>query len=323
MKHRPIIQAWLFVAASLLSGGVNAQASFPAKPIRIVVPFGPGGAPDIFARVTADKLAAIVGQPVVVENRTGASGIIGTGLVVNAPADGYTLLVATPSTTILAASNRKLNFDPVKDLQSVSMGVYMTPVLVTGAQSRIKDVRTAIDLAKAEPGKLVIASGGVGNSQHLAAEMFKQMAGIDLLHVPYQSTPAIMPSLVSGEVDLTFADASSLPLVKTGKLRALAVGSSERSEALPGVPTMAQAGVPGFVYQSWYGLVVRSGTPEPIVRFLNKAVNQALRDTEVEAKLKAAGLEPVPGTPQAMQAFITEDTNRWATVIRTAGIKFD
>lgn len=236
MNRRQVVSAVLLVPAALLSSAAGAQDAFASKPLRIIVPFGPGGAPDVFARVVADKMASILGQPLVVENRTGASSIIGTEVAVRSPADGYTLLVATPSTTILSASHRKLSFDPARDLQPVSMGVSMAPVLVTGANSALRDVQSVIAAAKVHPGKLVIASGGIGNSQHLAAEMFKQMAGIDMLHVPYQGTPAIVPALVSGEVDLTFADASSLPLIKAGKLRAIAVGSPTRSKTLPDVP---------------------------------------------------------------------------------------
>ncbi|MFT3817216.1 MAG: tripartite tricarboxylate transporter substrate binding protein [Rubrivivax sp.] len=323
MKRRDLINAAWLASATLLPAAVNAQDAFPSKPIRIIVPFGPGGAPDLFARVVADKLASIVGKALVVENKTGASGIIGTEFVAHSPADGYTLLVATPSTTILAASNRKLTFSPVKDLQPVSMGVYMTPMLVTSASSPLKDVKSVVAAAKARPGKLVIASSGVGNSQHLAAEMFKQMAGIDMLHVPYQSTPAIMPALISGEVDLTFADASSLPLIKAGKIHAIAVGSPTRSRAMPDVPTVAEASLPGFNYQSWYGLVAPAGTPAPVVAYLNRAVNQALNDPEVQARLSTAGLEAAPGTPEAMGAFMAEDTRRWSKVIQTANIKFD
>lgn len=323
MNRRQVVSAMLLVPAALLSSAAGAQDAFPSKPLRIIVPFGPGGAPDAFARVVADKMASVLGQPLVVENRTGASSIIGTEVAVRSPADGYTLLVATPSTTILSASHRKLSFDPARDLQPVSMGVSMAPVLVTGANSALRDVQSVIAAAKAHPGKLVIASGGIGNSQHLAAEMFKQMAGVDMLHVPYQGTPAIVPALVSGEVDLTFADASSLPLIKAGKLRAIAVGSPTRSKTLPDVPTVAEAGLPGFNYQSWYGLMVPTGTPAPVIAQLNRAINRALADADVQSKLLSAGLVATPGTPDAMGAFLAEDARRWAKVIQAANIKFD
>ncbi|MDP9607222.1 UNVERIFIED_ORG: tripartite-type tricarboxylate transporter receptor subunit TctC [Variovorax paradoxus] len=323
MNRRTILEAGFLVIASQFFGLAYAQDVFPSKPIRIIVPFVPGSAPDVFARVVADRMTTIVGKPLIVENRPGATGIIGTEIVAHAPADGYTLLVASPSTTILAASNRKLSFNPTKDLQPVSMGAYMVPVLVTGAGSPIKDVATLIEMAKARPGKLVIASGGVGNSQHLAAEMLKQMAGIELLHVPFQGTPLIVPSLIRGEVDLTFADASALPLIKAGKIRAIAVGSPARSKALPDVPTVAESGLPGFSYQSWFGIMAAAPTPAPVAAFLNRALNQTLRDPEVQAKLFTAGLEAAPGTPEAMSAFITDDIKRWSKVIQTANIKFD
>jgi len=323
MKRRHVLCAGLLASASHLFGVSHAQETFPAKPIRIVVPFVPGSAPDVFARVLADKMASKVGKPLIVENKPGATGIIGTELVAHAPADGYTLLVASPSTTILAASSRKLNFNPVKDLQPVAMGVYMSPLLVTSAMSQITDVKTLIAMAKARPGKLIFGSGGIGNSQHLAAEMLKQMAGIEMLHVPFHGTPLIMPSLIRGEVDLTFVDASALPLIKSGKIRALAVGSSTRSKAIPDVPTVAEAGVPGFNYQSWFGILTPTATPASVVTLLNRAVNQVLLDPAVRARLSEAGMETTPGTPEAMAAFMAEDTKRWANVIQTAKIRFD
>ncbi|MHA7685052.1 Bug family tripartite tricarboxylate transporter substrate binding protein [Cupriavidus sp. PET2-C1] len=323
MNRRHALCAGLLASASHLFGVSYAQDTFPSKPIRIVVPFVPGSAPDVFARVLADKMSTIVGKPLIVENKPGASSIIGTELVAHASADGYTLLVATPSTTILAASNRKLNFNPVKDLQPISMGVYMSPVLVTSGKSQISDVKTLIAMAKARPGKLIYGSGGIGNSQHLATEMLKQMAGIDMLHVPFHGTPVIMPSLIRGEVDLTFVDASALPLIRSGKIRAIAVGSSTRSKAIPDVPTVAEAGVPGFNYQSWFGILTPTATPTPIVALLNRAMNQALFDPEVRARLSVAGMEATPGTPQAMAGFMAEDTKRWANVIQTEKIKFD
>lgn len=323
MNLRHFFLASLLAAVCPLSALAQAQGAFPSKPIRVVVPFVAGSAPDVFARVAADKVAAILGKPLVIENKPGATGIIGTEVVAHAAADGYTLLVATPSTTILAAANRPLSFNPVKDLQPVTMGVTMSPLLVTGAQSSIKDVKGAVAQAKAQPGKLVFGSGGVGNSQHLASEMFKQMAGVDFLHVPYQGTPLILPALIRGDVDLTFTDASSLPLIRSGKVRVLAVGSSQRSKALPDVPTVAEAGLPGFNYPSWLGIMAPAGTPAPVVALLNKAFNQALVDPEAQAKLATAGMEAAPGTVDAMATFMAEDTQRWAKVIQTAKIKFE
>jgi tripartite-type tricarboxylate transporter receptor subunit TctC len=323
MKRRHAISTALAACLVPTAFTAGAEDAFPSKPIRIVVPFGAGSAPDVMARLVADRLAPAVGKPVIVENKVGASGIIGTEFVARAPADGHTLLIGTPSTTILAASNRKLNFDPVKDLQPVAMGVTMSPILVTGERSPIKDVRTLIALAKAQPGKMNFGSGGIGNSQHLAAEMLKQMAGIDMQHVPFQSTAAVIPGLVNGEVAVMFADASSLPLIKSGKIRALAVGSPVRSKAVPEVPTVAESGVPGFSYQSWYGFMTTGGTPAQVVDYLNRAIGRCLGDPEVRAKLSAAGMEVSTGTQEQMAGFIAEDTKRWSKVIQTAQIKFD
>jgi tripartite-type tricarboxylate transporter receptor subunit TctC len=323
MSRRSLLCAGLCTTALQLMGVAHAQEVFPARAIRVIVPFIPGSAPDTFARVVGERMAALLGKPVVVENKPGATSMIGTDAVAHAPADGYTLLIATPSTTIMAASGRKLNFNPVKDLMSISMGIRMSPLLITSANSPIKDLKTLIAMAKAKPGKMVIASGGIGNSQHLAAEMLKQMAGIDMLHVPYQGTPAVVPALINGEIDLTFADASALSLIKSGKVRAIAVGSPNRSKAVPEVPTIAESGLPGFNYQSWYGFMAPGGTPASTIAILNRAINKALAEPDVKSRLTEAGMEPAPGTPEAMDAFMAEEIKRWGSVIQTAKIKFE
>ncbi|MGT2453953.1 tripartite tricarboxylate transporter substrate binding protein [Cupriavidus basilensis] len=326
MKRRSFVHAGLVASTGFAFGVPNAahaRDGFPAKPIRIIVPFVPGSAPDVFARVVGERMTARVKQPFVVENRPGATSIIGTEMAAHAAADGYTLLVATPSTAILAASNRKLNFNVAKDLQPISMGAYMAPILVTGEKSSITSVKSLIERAKANPGKLIFGSGGIGNSQHLAGEMLKQMAGIDMLHVPFSGTPVIIPSLNRGEVDVTFVDASALPLVRTGKIKAIAVGPSVRSQILPDVPTVAESGVPGFNYRSWLGLMVPTGARPEVISILNSAANEALRDREVQARLFTAGMEAAPSTVQDMSLFLSEETKRWAKVIDFAKIRFE
>jgi tripartite-type tricarboxylate transporter receptor subunit TctC len=300
-----------------------AQEAFPSRPLRIVVPFTAGSAPDVLARLVASKMAVSLKQAVVVENRVGASGLIGTENVARAPADGYSLLIGTPSTTIAAASDRKLSFSPMKDLAPVTMGVVLSPLLVTGAQSSIKDVKGLVVQAKANPGKLTYASGGTGNSQHLAGEMLKQYAGIDMLHVPYQGGGAIMPALMSGLVDVAFADPAAIPLIQAGKIRALAVGSPSRSKVLPDIPTIAESGFAGFSYQSWYGFLTTAGTPAQVIQVLNREIRLALTDSEVVSKLTATGMEAAPGTPEALVSFMVEDQARWSKVIRTAHITFE
>ncbi|MGJ7524858.1 Bug family tripartite tricarboxylate transporter substrate binding protein [Variovorax sp. GB1P17] len=300
-----------------------ASDAFPTRPIRIVVPFGPGSAPDVLARLVANKMSISLKAPVFVENRVGASGLIGTENVVRSPADGYALLIGTPSTTIAAASDRKLSFNPMKDLVPISMGVVISPLLVTGAQSPIKDVSALIAMAKAKPGMLTYASGGVGNSQHLAGEMLKQSAGIEMLHVPFQSGGAIMPALMSGQVDVAFADPAVVPLIKSGKIRALAVGSNVRSKILPGVPTVAESGLPAFAYQSWYGFLTTAGTPANVIDILNREIRAALGDADIRAKLSELGMDAAPSTPGALRIFMAEDVSRWEKVITTAQIKFE
>lgn len=323
MNSRNFLVAAVTVAACQFTGAAEAQDTYPSRPVRVIVPFVPGSAPDVFARVVGDKWAALVGKAMIVENKPGATSIIGTEVVARSRADGYTLLVATPSTTIMAASGRQLAFNPVKDLTPVSMGISMSPLLITGGKSQLKDLKTVISMAKSSPGKLTIASGGIGNSQHLAAELLMQMGGIQMLHVPYPGTPAIIPALLSGDVDLTFSDASAIPQIKSGKVHAIAVGSPQRSKALPDVPTVAEAGLPGFNYQSWYGFMAPAGTPPATIAFLNRTINQALNDPTVKARLSEAGMEATPSTAEAMGTFMADETKRWTKVIQTANIKFE
>ena len=314
-----------FVALMLVAASYSATAAegFPSRPIRIVVPFGAGSAPDALARLVANKMAISMKQPFIVENRVGASGLIGTENVARASADGYSLLIGTPSTTIAAASGRRLTFDPMKDLAPISMGVVISPILVTGANSPIKDLKGLVRLAKEKPGLITYASGGVGNSQHLAGEMLKQVAEIDMLHVPYQGGGAITPALMSGQVDVAFADPAMVPMIQSGKMRGLAVGSKTRSKVLPEPPTMVEAGVPGFTYQSWYGFLTTTGTPANVVSILNREIRAALSDPDVMAKLTALGMEAAPSSPQELRNFMVEDESRWAKVIAIAHIKFD
>jgi tripartite-type tricarboxylate transporter receptor subunit TctC len=306
-----------------LSNNAWAADAFPVRPIRVVVPFPAGSAPDVLARLVANKMAISLKEVVFVENRVGATGLIGTENVARASPDGYALLIGTPSTTIAAASGRKLSFNPIKDLAPVSMGVIISPLLVTGAQSPIKDVKSLTSMAKAKPGALTYASGGVGNSQHLAGELFKQSAGIDMLHVPFQGGGTIMTALMSGQVDVAFADPAALPLIQSGKIRVLAVGSRTRSKMLPDVPTVAESGLPAFSYQSWYGFLTTAGTPANVIDILNREIRAALGDAEILAKLSELGMEAAPSTPDALRIFMAEDVRRWEKVITTSQIKFE
>ena len=302
----------------------SAAQTYPSRPIRVVVPFPAGGGVDVLARVVGQKVSESLKQPIVIDNRPGATGIIGTEFVAKSPPDGYTLLVATPGPmTIAGASGRKLNFDPIKDFSAITMGVWLTPVLVTANDSPIKDVRSLIAAAKARPGSITFGSGGIGNSQHLAGEMFAQMAGVQMNHVPFQGTAPALTGIMSRQIDVFFSDPSVLPLVKGEKLKAIAVSSPSRSVNLPGVPTVTESGLTGFVYQNWYGFVAPANTPAHIVNLLNREFRRALGAPEVQERLGAAGMDVVPGTPDAFQSFLEQDLKRWAKVIKTGNIKLE
>jgi len=320
---RRIFLSSLAAASATLMLPAHAQTDYPKQLIKIVVPYGPGTGPDVVARLIGEKYSTAYKQPVVVENRVGASGMIGSEAVARAPADGYTILLAAPSNTIAAVSGRKLTFDPILDFAPVGMVVSLSPILVTAADAPWKTLKELVAAAKAQPGKLTIASGGIGNSQHLAAEMLNHGAGMDLLHVPFKSTSEIVTALVNKSVDVSFVDPSAIPLVKSGRIRALAVGPSVRSKALPDVPTVAEAGVPGFDYVSWYGFMVPARTPTAVIVSLNRELQKALTDPEVQAKLAAAAMEPRAGSPQAFGEFIAQDVARWKKVVSTGRVRFE
>ncbi len=313
----------LMVCLAGLSFSAAAQ-TYPNRPIRLVVPFPAGGGVDVLARVVGQKVSVALGQPVLIDNRAGATGIIGTEFVAKAAPDGYTLVVATPGPmTISGASGRKLNYDPLKDFAPITMGVWLTPVLVTANDSPIKDVRSLIAAAKAKPGGLTFASGGIGNSQHLAGEMFNQMAGVQMVHVPFQGTAPALAGVMSRQVDVFFSDPSALSLVQGGKIRAIAVSSPSRSGKLPAVPTVTESGLSGFVYQNWYGFAAPAKTPEHIVNLLNREFRRALGSPEIQERLNTAGMDVVPGSPEAFGSFMIQDQKRWAKVLKSGNIKLE
>lgn len=317
------ISCLLAVSLAALPVAGTAQA-YPSKPIRIVVPFPAGGGVDLLARVVGQKVSESIKQPVIVDNKPGATGIIGTEFVAKAPPDGYTLLVATPGPmTIAGASGRKLNYDALKSFAPITMGVWLTPILVASNESPITDVRALISAAKAKPGTVTYGSGGIGNSQHLAGEMFAQMAGVKMNHVPFQGTAPALNGVMSGQIDVFFSDPSALALVQGGKLKAIAVSSPARSAKLPNVPTVTESGLTGFVYQNWYAFVAPANTPTHVVNLLNREFRRALGSPDIQERLTAAGMDVVPGTPQALESFMEQDLKRWAKVIKAGNIKLE
>jgi tripartite-type tricarboxylate transporter receptor subunit TctC len=292
--------------------------------VRIVVPFPPGGGVDTLARLVGQKMSPALGQPVVIDNRPGATGIIGTEHVARSAPDGYTLLVGTPGPmTIAGGSGRKLGYDPLKDFSSITMGVLLTPVLVVAPSSPLKSVAELIALAKAKPGSLTYASGGIGNSQHLAGELFKQMAGIDAVHVPYQGSAPAQAAVMGGQADFFFSDPSALQLVHANRLKALAVSTAKRSAVLPEVPTVAESGLSGYEYFNWYSFTAPAKTPRAVIDRLHRELTAALAAADVREKLLASGMEPSPSSPEELDAFMKRDQERWTKTIRAAGIKLE
>jgi tripartite-type tricarboxylate transporter receptor subunit TctC len=311
------------LAALLLSlGGATAQ-TYPDKPIRILVGFAAGGPADISARLIADRFAEAWGQPVVIENVTGAAGNLATDRVAKAAPDGYTLLLAASATIVTNPSlYQKLPFDPVKDLAPVTQICFTPNILAVPTDVPAKSVTELVAFVRAHPGALTYGSAGVGTSQHLAGELFKTMAGIDIQHVPYRGIAAVMPDLLGGRLTMAFGNISAiLPLVRESKLRALAVSSPRRSASVPDLPTMIEAGFAGFDSTAWFALMAPAGTPQPIIEKLHHETVRILALPEVRKRFDALGMEPVGNTPAEFAAEIARETPQWAKVIRDAGIR--
>jgi tripartite-type tricarboxylate transporter receptor subunit TctC len=300
------------VWALLLATGALAQ-DFPARPVRVVVPFPPGGGADALARLLGPQLASRLGQQVIVENKPGASGHLGADFVAQSPADGYTLLMSS------TASLTEKNVDRFAPVSLVSAAAY---VVTANPRLAAANIRELIALARANPAKLTFGSSGVGAASHLSAVLFKSMAQVDMLHVPYKGTGQALTDLLAGQVDLLFAPAQTvLPHVKAGKLKALAVTGAKRAETLPGVPTVAESGLPGYQAVGWFGLLAPAATSRSIVTQLSADVNRVLAQAEMRAKMMALGADPGGNTPEEFARFIREDQAKWAQLMGEAGIR--
>ncbi len=317
-------------AAAALSGIVILALShiagaqdYPSKPIRWIVTYPPGGPTDMVARAVGAKLTAAWGQQVVIDNRAGAGGVIGSELAAKAVPDGYTLLFGTSAgLSINPVLSSKLSYDPVRDFAPVSLLVINPQILVANNAVPVTSLRDLIALARAKPGQLNYASVGQGSPNQLGMELLKSLTGTDLLHVPYKGTGPAITELLAGQVQVMFNSMPSvLPLVTSGKLKGLAVGSAQRSPAAPNIPTVAEAGVPGFEYVTWYGMFAPAHTPKNVIAKLNAAVVKILAEPEMAQRLASQGAEPRSSTPDALLRFMQNESERWRQVIKSAGIK--
>ena len=308
---------------SLIAMPVIAQGNYPEQPVRILVGFTAGVAPDVTGRLLAEKLGVAWGRPVVVENITGAGGNIAADRLAKSPPNGYTLgMIGNGSLVFSPSLYDKLSFDPVKDFSPIAQIFVAANVLVVPSGVPAKTLSELVALARAQPGVLTYAHAGAGTSQHLAAELFKSMAGVDIRPVAYRGTTALLPDLLAGRVSLSFANVVNVvPLVREGKLRAFAVTSASRSAVAPELPTMAESGYPGFEAVPWFGLMAPAGTPAAIVERLHRDTVKVLAQPDVRRKMNDLGLDVIGGTPAEFAAAIERETPRWARVIRQAGIK--
>ncbi|MBL0422672.1 tripartite tricarboxylate transporter substrate binding protein [Ramlibacter sp. AW1] len=318
----PLLSA---IAWACVAGTASAQPSaYPGKPITIIVPFAAGGSTDTMARLIGKKLSAHLNQPVIVENRPGAGSTIGSAIVAKAPPDGHTLLVSTISLAINASLQPNVPFDAVKDLQPVTQISSLPLVLVVNSSLPARNLREFVELARNRPVKLNYASSGNGTSPHLAGEMFKTMAKVDMVHVPYKGNAPVMNDLLAGHVDAHFGLLPAmLPQVKNGKLRALAVTTEKRTPALPDVPTLAESGFPDYEINSWQGLFAPAQTPPEVVRRLSEVMNRIIDEPEFRTSLSKEGSDPVGGSSEQFTRHVENEVRKWARVVKESGAKPD
>jgi tripartite-type tricarboxylate transporter receptor subunit TctC len=321
--HRRAFHAFAFTCALLAAASVGAQA-WPDKPLRFVMSAPAGSSIDVLGRTIADKLKDRLGQPVVVDNKPAAGGTVATDEVAKAAPDGYTMVLAFNGPLSITPLLRKVPYDVARDLAPVITTSSQPNVLAVYAQLPVKDVKELVAYAKANPGKLNYASVGPGSSSHLNGELLKSLAGIDIVHVPFNGSPPAVTSTVQGETQMIFAVMQPLqPQIQAGKLRALAVTSGKRFALLPDLPTITESGYPTFEALAWNGVLVPAGTPKPVIARLNAEINAILKQPDVVQKMNAAGFDLVGGTPEEFGALIRAETDKWAPVIKSANIKID
>jgi len=310
------------VAALLVTATAAAAQSFPVRPVRILVPLSPGSVTDLLARTVGEKLTERWGQQVVVENRPGAASVVGTGIAAMAAPDGYTLLMVSNGHAVIGSLYSKLPFDPIKDFSGITRVASVTLVLVTPATLPAATLKEFIALARAKPGALNYASAGLGSTAYVSAELFKSVAQVNIVHVPYKGLPEALTDTMTGRVQMYFLGlVGGLPHIQAGRVRALAVSIPKRAPALPEVPTMEEAGLPGFDYDAWFGLLTLAKVPRPLVARLHRDVVRVLDLPDVRARLSGTGADPTPNTPEQFDALIRADAAKLGKILRDSGIQ--
>jgi len=312
----------LGASAAGFAQGPDAAKGYPSRPIRIVVPFTPGGQPDIVARIMVPRLVELLGQQVIVDNRPGAGGTIGGRIVAGANPDGYTLMSVSAAHVVAPAVRANIGYDTLKDFAGVTMTANAAYYLVVPPSLEVRTVKDLIALAKARPGQLNFTSAGTGSATHFGGEMFKHSAGIDIVHVPHKGIPEALTDMMAGRIQLFMAPfGSTAGLIRDGKLRALAVSTPQRTRMNPEIPTIAESGLPGFRYDSWAALFAPSKTPRAIINRLNQEATRVLKLPDVEQRLLAVGIEPAPGTPAQLDKFVAEQLKQAIALAQRAGIQ--
>jgi tripartite-type tricarboxylate transporter receptor subunit TctC len=312
----------LCAALVCVSAIANAQPAWPAKPVKMIVPFPAGGPTDVMTRSLADKLSTALGQPVIIDNKPGAGGTIGSDVVAKSAPDGYTLLMATGSTHSVGPYLGKVPYDPQKDFTPVIYVGTATNILLVSPKLGVSNVRELIALAKQKPGELNYATSGIGSVAHLTSEMFASMAGIKLTHVPYKGTQQSIADIASGQVAMLFDNVlTAKPHVDSGRLKGIAISSSKRSELVPDIPTVAESGLPGFESNNWFGIFGPANLPKPIVDRLNAEVNRIVKDPAIRERFHTLGFETTGGSPQDLDNIMKSEAQKWSKVIRDANVK--
>jgi tripartite-type tricarboxylate transporter receptor subunit TctC len=312
----------ILLGALLLSPTLAAAEDYPSKPIRLIVPFPPGGPNDIIARVVGQRMSEIAKQPVIIDNRSGSAGALGTDAVAKAAPDGYTIAITSASSLAILPSLEKINYDPQQDLAPVTLVATVPEMLVVASNVPARNMEELVALCKAQPGKLNFASAGVGGLPHLAGELFKLTAKIDIVHVPYRGAAPAINDLLGQQVQMTFLDLPViLPQIKAGNLRPIALGTRARSPLAPDVPTTAEVGMPDVLADNWYGMIAPAATPPEVIAKLNKITTEAMSDANVKEKLADQGLTMVPQTPDEFRSYIAAETAKWTKVIKDAGVQ--